>query len=175
MLISSSNGTIAMCKAHASKVMEYCAREASQIFGGNAYVEKADVDAFEALRDVTKMWSKRMLATHTAVYGDDLQPMWSSCIDAWTSIYHERGGDVCMKEAKSIACPTLVLHGAKDVVCIAGHAEWFASNIADAQLRVLPDGKHNLHLRYADEVNAMIKAFVAGEKVPDAPPPAAKL
>ena len=42
-------------------------------------------------------------------------------------------------------------------------------------LRVLPDGKHNLHLRYADEVNAMIKAFVAGEKVPDAPPPAAKL
>merc|ERR1712216_266986 len=105
------------------------------------------------------------------VYGDDLQPMWHACIDAWMAIYRDRGGDVCMAEAKTIACPTLVLHGAKDVMCLREHAEWFNANIPDSQLRVLPDGKHNLHIRYADEVNAMMRAFFAGEPVPAAPPP----
>lgn len=47
------NGTIAMCKAHASKVMEYCAREASQIFGGNAYTRSGMGEKVERLyRDV---------------------------------------------------------------------------------------------------------------------------
>ena len=39
-----------------------------------------------------------------------------------------------------------VLHGAKDPICYQSHAEWFRDNIPSAQLRVLPEGKHNLHL-----------------------------
>lgn len=43
------------------------------IFGGNAYFDKDDVEAFESTRDVSTQWSKRMLETHLPVYGDDLQ------------------------------------------------------------------------------------------------------
>jgi valacyclovir hydrolase len=145
------------------------------IFGGNAYFTKDDIDAFEAVRDIETSWSKRMKATHQPVYGDDLQPMWSKAVDAWSAIYHERGGDICQEQAKGLACPTLVLHGAKDPICLQEHAEWFGANIPGATLRILPDGKHNLHLRFADEVNGMIRAFVDGREVPQPAPPAPKL
>ena len=145
------------------------------IFGGNAYFTEADVAAFEATRDVDATWSQRMKDTHLPIYGDDLQPMWSKAVDAWSAIYHERGGDICQEQAKGLACPTLVLHGAKDPICLQEHAEWFGANIPGATLRILPDGKHNLHLRFADEVNGMIRAFVDGREVPQPAPPAPKL
>ena len=74
---------------------------------------------------------------------------------------------VCMGEAKSITCPTLVLHGAKDPICLSEHPEWFRANIpgdGNTQLHVLPEGKHNLHIRFADEVNALVRDFVAAAK-----------
>jgi valacyclovir hydrolase len=131
------------------------------IFGGNAYMSANDAEAFESLRDISK-WSKRMLETHLPVYGDDLQTMWSSATDGWLAII-AAGGDVCMEEARSIACPTLILHGAKDPLCLPHHPEWFAKNIPDARLHVFPDGKHNIHLKYADQVNDMAREFAGRE------------
>ena len=135
------------------------------VFGGNAFFTQEDVEAYEATRDIEKTWSKRMKDTHLPVYGDDLQPMWGAAIDAWTEIV-KRGGEICVEEARGLGCPTLVLHGAKDPICYQSHAEWFRDNIPSAQLRVLPEGKHNLHLKFADEVNGMIRAFVEGREVP---------
>ena len=34
--------------------------------------------------------------------------MWDACTDAWLRILSDKEGDVCMAEAKRIACPTLV-------------------------------------------------------------------
>lgn len=46
-------GPIALAKAHSSKVFEYCAREARQIFGGNAYTRSGLGEKVERLyRDV---------------------------------------------------------------------------------------------------------------------------
>eukprot|EP00435_Cladocopium_sp_Y103_P037352 s965_g9.t2 len=78
------------------------------VFGIQGFITKED-----GLRDVEKAWSKRMLDTHRPVYGDDLQPMWSSFCDAMKMMY-EAGGDMCQKEAKLVKCPTFILHGAKD-------------------------------------------------------------
>lgn len=76
------------------------------IFGGNAYLTKEDIEAFEATRDVEGTWSKRMKETHYPVYGaEGLQTMWSAAIDAWAAIYAANDGDVCMQQAKSITCP----------------------------------------------------------------------
>lgn len=52
-------GTLALAKVNASKTMEYCAREASQIFGGNAYTrtglgEKVEVKCL--YRDHVRAW-----------------------------------------------------------------------------------------------------------------------
>jgi alkylation response protein AidB-like acyl-CoA dehydrogenase len=46
-------GPIALAKAHSSKVFEYCAREARQVFGGNAYTRSGLGEKVERLyRDV---------------------------------------------------------------------------------------------------------------------------
>ena len=136
------------------------------IFGGNAYLTKEDIEAFEATRDVEATWSKRMKETHYPVYGAEaLQRMWGSACDAWAAILAQQGGDVCMAEAKSITVPTLVLHGAKDPICLSEHPEWFAEHIPGdgaTKLHVLPDGKHNLHIRFAEEVNGLVRSFCGG-------------
>ena len=154
-----SDGAIAAVKLAASQpeaVVKLC------IFGGNSYFTQEDIDAFEATRDVEAAWSKRMKATHTPIYGaEGLQQMWGAACDGWARLYAESdGGDVCQAEAKAIACPTLVLHGHKDPICLEEHAVWFADNIPGAKLHILPEGKHNLHIRFADEVNPMVKEFM---------------
>jgi len=51
--MSALGGPIALAKAHSSKVFEYCAREARQIFGGNAYTRSGLGERVERLyRDV---------------------------------------------------------------------------------------------------------------------------
>jgi len=135
------------------------------IFGGNAYFNKADIEAFETFRDIEANWSKRMKESMYPIYGADvLQRMWGANIDAWAAMYEANNGDVCMAQAKQIRCPTLVLHGAKDPICLSDHPEWFAANIpgdGNTALHVLPEGKHNLHLRFADEVNDLVRRFCA--------------
>jgi valacyclovir hydrolase len=134
------------------------------IFGGNAYLTKKDIDAFEATRNVEATWSRRQKETHYPIYGaEGLQKMWGSACDAWAAIYEHSQGDVCMRQAKSITCPTMVLHGAKDPICLPEHAEWFKANIPGdgaTSLHVLPEGKHNLHIRFADEVNGLVRDFL---------------
>ena len=118
-------------------------------------------------RDIEANWSQRMKDTHRPVYGDDLQPMWDGAVDAWAAIFAERGGDVCQTQAQAIKCPTLVLHGAKDPMCLSEHPEWFVDNIPDARLHIFPDGKHNIHIKFADEFNALVRAFVLNNERPD--------
>jgi len=130
------------------------------IFGGNAWVEQADIDSYEATRDVKANWSKRMLDTHLPVYGDELQPMWDGFCDAMQAIM-ARGGDICQNEAKALTCPTFVLAGAKDPIVPMNHPEWFAKNIPNARLHVFPEGKHNIHIKYANEFNKLVANFLA--------------
>ena len=58
-------------------------------------------------------------------------------------------------------CPTLVAHGELDPMVDLSHAEWFQKNIPDARLQVFPGGKHNFHLRFADEFNQTALDFFA--------------
>lgn len=130
------------------------------ILGGNAWVEQADIDSYEATRDVKKNWSKRMLDLHVPVYGDDLQPMWDGFCDAMKAIM-ARGGHINMEEAKRIRCPTFVLAGAKDPIVPLFHAKWYHENIPGAKLHVFPEGKHNIHIKYGDEFNELVMNFLA--------------
>jgi len=130
------------------------------VFGIQGFITKEDVDAYEGLRDVEKAWSKRMLETHRAVYGDDVQPMWSSFCDVMKTIY-ENGGDFCQKEAKDVKCPTLILHGEKDPLVPVHHPQWFHENIAGSKLHIFPGGKHNIHQKFADEFNQRCLDFFA--------------
>jgi len=128
------------------------------VFGIQASITKEDVDMYEGMRDVEQAWSKRMLATHRAVYGDDVQPMWSSFCDAMKMIY-EGGGDFCTAQAKTLTCPTLVLHGEKDPIVPAHHAEAFHEAVAGSKMYTFPGGKHNIHQKFAEEFNTRVLDF----------------
>lgn len=130
------------------------------VFGGNAWVEQEDIDSYEATRDIKKNWSKRMLALHEPVYGDELQPMWDGFCDAMKAIM-ARGGDICQEEAKALKCPTFVLAGQKDPIVPMFHPEWFSKNIPDCKFHVFPEGKHNIHIKYADDFNKLVAEFFA--------------
>mmetsp|Transcript_10757 Transcript_10757/g.24556 ORF Transcript_10757/g.24556 Transcript_10757/m.24556 type:complete len:289 (-) Transcript_10757:72-938(-) len=130
------------------------------VFGIQASITQEDVDMYEGMRDVEKAWSKRMLETHKAVYGDDVQSMWGSFCDAMQMIW-KQGGDFCMKEAKAVKCPTLILHGEKDPIVPTHHPEWFNKNIPGSQYYVFPGGKHNIHQKFADEFNSRVLKFFA--------------
>ena len=55
------------------------------------------------------------------------------------------------------------MHGEKDPICLREHPEWFHKNIPGAKgipMRMFPDGKHNFHLRFAEEFNSVVGDFL---------------
>ena len=94
------------------------------------------------------------------MYGkDQLQDLWSSWVDAYFSFKDEEDG-ICKTSLPKIKCPTLIIHGSKDAMVPDFHPEFIHKNIAGSQIRYFPEGKHNLHLRYHEEFNAMVTKFL---------------
>lgn len=130
------------------------------VWGANSYILPEDIEAFEKIRD-TKNWSDKARAPLVALYGaQGLQDMWSGWCDAMQAMHKRNGGNVCMECVARITCPTLVLHGAKDPVVQPEHPNYLSSNIRNARLHIFPQGKHNIHLRYAEEFNAIVTDFI---------------
>lgn len=132
------------------------------VFGGNSYVTEEDIEAYEAVRDVSKSWSERMRNDKSAAHGglETLQILNDRYTDAMREILYDHDGDVCLAELHNITCPTLILHGALDVICHDYHAQYIAKHITNSQLKVLPQGKHNLHMKYADKFREIVGDFL---------------
>lgn len=128
------------------------------IFGGQSNISERDKEMYQSIRNVEDAWSPQMLE----MYGEESQPMWSSFVD--TMIMLEAvGGDLCKKEAIALECPTLVLHGKKDGVVSASHAEWFHENIKGSDMYVFSAGRHNIHIQFAKTFNKKVLAFLSDE------------
>jgi valacyclovir hydrolase len=127
-------------------------------WGGNAYLAREDIEAYEATRLISS-WSQRMVDEMTAIYGDELQDLWSRWCDAMQAIYRA-GGELCQTRLHLIRCPTFLLHGAKDPLVPTFHADVLHRGIANSRLHMFPEGKHNIHLRYAPEFNKMLVDFL---------------
>ena len=131
------------------------------IWGANAYVSDEDVAMFERLRDVAN-WSARMREPFEAIYGREGFPkLWGDWVDSVVRLGREReNASVCLEELPDVKCPTLVLHGRKDPVCPLFHAEFLHRQIKQSELFLFPEGKHNIHLRYAQEFNTVVDQFL---------------
>ena len=131
------------------------------VWGSNAYVSDEDVELVEITRDVDQ-WSNRMKVAMEMTYGGDFPGMWSNWMDGFVGVNSdpERKGDLCMKEVSEVDCPTLVVHGTKDVLCPAFHADYLARNLKDCRLVMWPEGKHNLHLKHHQEFNKLVTEFL---------------
>jgi valacyclovir hydrolase len=128
------------------------------IWGGNAYLATEDIEAYEATRSLSS-WSRRMVDTMEAVYGDELQDLWARWCDAMLAIYCS-GGELCRERLRLIQCPTFILHGGKDPLVPTFHADVLKQGIANARLHIFPDGKHNIHTAYAEEFNRLLLEFL---------------
>lgn len=66
---------------------------------------------------------------------------------------------------KTIDKPTLVLHGADDLLLPVGNGKIIAREIPGSHLRIWEDAGHALNFEYADEVNAELIAHLQGARV----------
>jgi valacyclovir hydrolase len=130
--------------------------------GANAYVDQTDIASVNAIKSVDS-WSRKMVEPLLKVYGHDyLQRMWTEFCEAYEEML-ENGGDICKDKLKDIKCPTLIVQGAKDAMVGVEHAEFLHQNISGSKLYIMPEGKHNLHLRYPDEFNALVREFMSSQ------------
>ncbi|XP_065072970.1 valacyclovir hydrolase isoform X1 [Ochlerotatus camptorhynchus] len=130
------------------------------IWGSNAYITPKEAGMFENIRDVSK-WSARMREPMEKVYGTEGFPkIWSAWVDGMINMYKQRNGDICREVLDKIRAPTFILHGAKDPMIVPEHVPYLQNSIADTDLHVFVDGKHNIHLKYAEEFNKLVSDFI---------------
>ncbi|XP_026202015.1 valacyclovir hydrolase isoform X2 [Anabas testudineus] len=69
-------------------------------------------------------------------------------------------GSICLELLPLISCPTLIIHGEKDPMVPSFHPQHLLQHIKGSRLHLMPEGKHNLHLKYADEFNKLVEDFL---------------
>jgi len=128
------------------------------VFGGQSFLTAEEIEAFKAILKISA-WSPRAAEAMRAVYGEELDALWDRYIDGQIALF-EADGELYRERLAEIGCPTLVLHGAQDPLVPAFHAQVLHDGIAGSLLHLFPEGKHNIHQRYADEFNALVHDFL---------------
>ncbi|XP_057655313.1 valacyclovir hydrolase [Diorhabda carinulata] len=129
------------------------------VWGSNSYVTQVDLKVCDDLRDLSK-WSDKMKAPLIELYTEKgLQDMWNAFSDTLREIY-DNGGNICSNLLNDINCPVFILHGDKDPMIAPEHPGYLLSKIKDAKLHRYPDGKHNIHLKYAEDFNKLVSDFL---------------
>jgi len=129
------------------------------VFGGQSFLTAEEITAFNSIRKISA-WSPRAAEAMRAVYGEALDGLWDRYVDGQVALF-EAGGDLYRERLADIHCPAFVLHGALDPLVPAFHAQAIHRGIAGSRLHIFPEGKHNIHMRYADQFNALTHAFLS--------------
>lgn len=131
------------------------------VWGANAFVSKEDLKLYNAVRDVSN-WSVKMRQPMEEIYGARaFAKTWEAWVDRIAQFVHRPGGSICMDLVPLISCPTLIVHGEKDPMVPSFHPQYLLKHIKGSRLHLMPEGKHNIHLRYADEFNKLVEDFLA--------------
>ncbi|XP_060890256.1 valacyclovir hydrolase isoform X2 [Labrus mixtus] len=130
------------------------------VWGANAFVTQHDLQLYEGIRDVFK-WSARMRQPLEEVYGvETFAKNWGAWVDGFAQFSKRPEGSICIEQLPLIRCPTLIVQGEKDPIVPNSHAHFLSKHIKGSRLHLMPEGKHNLHLRYADEFNKLAEDFL---------------
>ncbi|XP_059197509.1 valacyclovir hydrolase [Centropristis striata] len=130
------------------------------VWGANAFVSQQDLTLYNAVRDVSK-WSVRMRQPMEEVYGvEGFAKTWEAWGDGISQFAKRPEGSICLELLPLISCPTLIIHGEKDPMVPSIHPQVLLKQIKGSRLHLMPEGKHNLHLRYADEFNKLVEDFI---------------
>ncbi|KAF5274178.1 hypothetical protein FQR65_LT17052 [Abscondita terminalis] len=135
-------------------VMEHLA-----IWGSGSYLVEEDMTACESIRDLNK-WSDKMKSPLIKLYGEEeFKRILNEWLDTLNAIFRD-GGNICKHLLPAVQCPTLIIHGNQDPMLAKEHPKVFLENIKNVKIHVFPEGKHNVHLRYAEEFNSVVTRFI---------------
>jgi valacyclovir hydrolase len=130
-------------------------------FGSKSYVTQYDKTTLRALRDIKK-WEPNHRAVLEQVYGKEgLQSLWGRFVDE----NYDQFGDICSQDLALIKCPTLLIHGDRDVVIAKEHPAFLVQKIAGSRLHRFPEGKHNCHLQFPKLFNELVQQFLLQKPV----------
>lgn len=131
------------------------------IWGCGAYLTEREIVVFESIRDI-HTWSEESKEPKFALYGEkDAAQIWTDWTDTQQAIYKERQGDICKGLLQNIVCPTFILHGAIDHLLQSDeHCLYLQKNIKNTEFFVFPEGKHNIHLTWAEDFNNVVVKFL---------------
>ncbi|XP_042317681.1 valacyclovir hydrolase [Sceloporus undulatus] len=130
------------------------------VWGANSSVTEEDVKLYNGIRDISK-WSERVRKPMEEMYGHEyLSKTCAAWVDGISQFIHQPNGSICQSLLPHIKCPTLIIHGEKDPLVPRAHPEYLHKHITDSQLYFVPEGKHNLHLRFAEEFNRVVEKFL---------------
>ncbi|XP_059508408.1 LOW QUALITY PROTEIN: valacyclovir hydrolase [Stegostoma tigrinum] len=130
------------------------------VWGANAFVTQGDIKIYNAVRDVST-WSENMRKPMVEMYGADyFAKTWAAWVDGIIQIEKETNGNICKDLVPQIKSPTLILHGEKDSMVPRSHPDYLHKHIKSSRLHLMAEGKHNLHLRFAEEFNSLVEEFL---------------
>ncbi|CAH2284200.1 valacyclovir hydrolase [Pelobates cultripes] len=131
------------------------------VWGANAYVTEEDLQLYNAVKDVSN-WSEAMRKPMEDLYGKEyFAKTFKAWVEAMSNITSKPdAGNICRHLLPFIECPTLIIHGEKDMMVPSFHPHFIHQQIKDSRLHLMPNGKHNLHLRYPDEFKNLVEDFL---------------
>ena len=130
------------------------------VFGGQSFLTPEEIEAFKAILKISA-WSPRAAQVMRAIYGDGLDGLWDRYVDGQVALF-QAGGNLYRERLADVRSPTFVLHGARDPLVPAFHAEAIHRGIAQSRLHIYPEGRHNIHIKYADDFNPLVHSFLTG-------------
>lgn len=88
---------------------------------------------FEGIKDIDT-WSDKMKQPMIEVYGEEyFRSLMSDWVDTMERIYEKNKGDLCKNVLAKIKCPTLIIHGAKDLVVKPEHPVYLKDHIKNSE------------------------------------------
>ncbi|XP_072949927.1 valacyclovir hydrolase [Epargyreus clarus] len=130
------------------------------IWGANSFILPHELESYKKIKDVSN-WSEKMRKPMVALYGEDRFPkLWAEWIDAMVAVYEANNGNICSDHLKDITCPTFILYGEKDPLVDNVHVTHLHTHIQGARIHLYPEGKHNIHIRYAEDFNKKVQDFL---------------
>ncbi|CAH2040788.1 unnamed protein product, partial [Iphiclides podalirius] len=130
------------------------------VWGSNSFILPHELEAYKKIKDV-KTWSSKMRQPMVDVYGEEkFATYWASWVEGMEALFLEKDGNICSELLKKIKSPTLILHGEKDPLVDNVHVSHLHTHIEGSRIHLYPDGKHNIHIRYADDFNKKVQEFL---------------
>ncbi|XP_075069095.1 serine hydrolase BPHL [Mixophyes fleayi] len=130
------------------------------VWGANAYVAEEDLELYNAVKDITK-WSPKMREPMEKLYGEEyFAKTFAAWVEAMGNFRRKSDGNICRHLLPLIDCPTLIVHGLKDALVPLFHPHSLHKQMKNSRLHLMPEGKHNLHLKYAEEFNRLVEDFL---------------